>query len=97
MGYSIATRICNRFTDWVLIWVSNNLTKIFDMETKIKMIICLFAVLVTGCTIDDKLQENPPHIITADKLYTNYTGFEMGVNAAYSEIRYEIKDDNMPF
>lgn len=67
------------------------------METKIKLIICLFAVLVTGCSMDDKLQENPPHIITADKLFTNYTGFDMGVNAAYSEIRYEIKDDNMPF
>lgn len=67
------------------------------METNIKLILCVLAVIFTGCSMDDKLQENPPHIITADKLYTNYTGFEMGVNAAYSEIRYEIKDDNMPF
>lgn len=67
------------------------------METTIKFIICLFAVLVIGCDMDDKLQENPPHIITADKLYTNYSGFDMGINAALSEIRYEIKDDNMPF
>ena len=67
------------------------------MKTKIKFIIFLIAVLVIGCNIDDILKEDPPHIITSDKLYTTYSGFDMGINGAYSEIRYEIKDDNMPF
>ena len=67
------------------------------METKIKLITFLIAVLVNGCNTDDLLKEDPPHIITSDKLYTNYSGFDMGINAAYSEIRYEVKDDNMPF
>lgn len=67
------------------------------MKTKIKLITFLIAVLVIGCNTDDILKEDPPHIINSDKLYTNYSGFDMGINAAYSEIRYEIKDDNMPF
>lgn len=67
------------------------------METKIKIITFLIAVLVIGCNTDDILKEDPPHIITSDKLYTDYSGFDMGINAAYSEIRYEIKDADMPF
>lgn len=49
----------------------------------------------SGCT--DNLEENPPHIITSDKLYGDYSGFETGINGAYSEIRNEIRDASMPF
>ncbi len=49
----------------------------------------------SGCA--DNLEENPPHIITSDKLYQDYSGFETGINGAYSEIRKEIRDASMPF
>jgi hypothetical protein len=42
------------------------------------------------------MNENPPHIITSDKLYTNYSGFQTGINGAYSEIRKELRDASMP-
>src|SRR5690554_2163155 len=67
------------------------------MKSKITYITFLLILILTGCNNDESLQEIPPHIITSDRLYTNYSGFEMGINGAYSEIRYEIRDAGMPF
>jgi len=67
------------------------------MKLKITLVIFITIILFTGCDTSNTLNEDPPHIITSDKLYTNYSGFETGINAAYSEIRYEIRDASMPF
>ena len=67
------------------------------MKLKITLAIFITIILFTGCDTSNTLNEDPPHIITSDKLYTNYSGFETGINAAYSEIRYEIRDASMPF
>ena len=67
------------------------------MKLKITLVIFITIILFTGCDTSNMLNEDPPHIITSDKLYTNYSGFETGINAAYSEIRYEIRDASMPF
>jgi len=67
------------------------------MKLKITSAIFITILLLTGCDLTNSLDEDPPHIITSDKLYTNYSGFETGINGAYSEIRYEIRDASQPF
>lgn len=67
------------------------------MKLKITLAIFITAILLTGCDLTTSLNEDPPHLITSDKLYTNYSGFETGINGAYSEIRYEIRDASQPF
>ncbi|GEO03415.1 hypothetical protein AAE02nite_10790 [Adhaeribacter aerolatus] len=59
--------------------------------------ISLTLTLFSGCDLNDPLNEDPPHLITSDKLYTDYAGFQTGINGAYSEIRNEIRDASMPF
>lgn len=69
------------------------------MTMNIKLIATILtgAYILSGCDTMLDLQENPPHLITSDKLYTNYSGFQTGINGAYSEIRYELQDAGMPF
>lgn len=66
------------------------------MKFKIIAAISMAIILFLGCDITQTLNEDPPHIITSDILYTNYSGFQTGINAAYSEIRYELEDSRMP-
>ena len=67
------------------------------MKLNIIATISMLTCLITGCDMMQDLKEDPPHLITSDKLYTNYSGFETGINGAYSEIRYELQDASMPF
>jgi len=67
------------------------------MKFKILTVISIGAFLFSGCDTIQDLNENPPHLITSDKLYTNYSGFQTGINGAYSNIRYELQDAGMPF
>ena len=64
---------------------------------KFKTIAAMTLGLFVFSSCEDNLEENPPHIITSDKLYGDYSGFETGINGAYSEIRNEIRDASMPF
>lgn len=50
--------------------------------------VAAMSLTVTGCT-EDFLTENPPHIIVADNLYTDPSGFEAGLNGLYSQVRRE--------
>lgn len=49
--------------------------------------IAAFALLASSCR--DLLLEKPPHIVTADQLYINAEGFQLGLNGIYSAIRTE--------
>src|SRR5687767_14830016 len=53
-------------------------------------IILLFALpgFLIGCS-KHKLDELPPHFITADLLYSTAEGFEAGVNGLYAQISQE--------
>ena len=66
------------------------------MKFKIIAAISIMIILFIGCDITQTLNEEPPHIITSDILYNNYSGFQTGINAAYSEIRYELEASRMP-
>lgn len=66
------------------------------MKFKIIAAISMTIILFLGCDVTQTLNEDPPHIITSDKLYTNYSGFQTGINGAYSEIRFEIERTSMP-
>jgi hypothetical protein len=57
----------------------------------------LVLVQFTACDSMLDLNENPPHLITSSKLFTNYSGFQTGINGAYSEIRNELNGASMPF
>ena len=57
--------------------------------------VALALFLLAGCSIN--LEENPPHIITSDLLYSDYSGFDTGISGAYSQIRREIRGADMPF
>lgn len=67
------------------------------MNYKYIATISIVALLFSGCDTMQDLNEAPPHLITSDKLYTNYSGFQTGINGAYSQIRYELQDASMPF
>ncbi|OJU26796.1 MAG: hypothetical protein BGN92_07195 [Sphingobacteriales bacterium 41-5] len=57
---------------------------------KIKNIIVVFIVIsLTGSCSKKWLEENPPHLITTETLYTNLNGFEAGLNGLYSLVRGE--------
>lgn len=50
----------------------------------------LFAVILfPSCSHDNWLEEEPPHLITSETLYTNLDGFESGLNGLYSLVRQE--------
>lgn len=58
---------------------------------RINIYILAFLV-ISGCLIsctDEVLEEQPPHIITAESLYKNLEGFEAGLNGLYSLVREE--------
>ncbi|WP_177180952.1 RagB/SusD family nutrient uptake outer membrane protein [Parapedobacter koreensis] len=38
---------------------------------------------------DNYLEENPPHLITSETLFTSYSGFEAGLNGLYALVRHE--------
>ncbi|UZR99171.1 RagB/SusD family nutrient uptake outer membrane protein [Chondrinema litorale] len=51
--------------------------------------ILIFILTFTGACNEDLLEENPPNVIYAEDLYTDYDGLEAGVNGLYSLMRYE--------
>lgn len=51
-------------------------------------IIIISLVTISSCN-DDLLMEKPPHLITSETLYTNYAGFEAGLNGLYAQVRRE--------
>lgn len=55
-----------------------------------KIIIPLISavIFISSCS-DDLLNENPPNVIYAEKLYSDLTGLEAGINGLYSLMRYE--------
>ncbi len=55
----------------------------------IKMVVGLMTGIFLFACSEDLLIENPPHLITADKLFNNLDGFENGLNGIYSNIRNE--------
>ena len=46
----------------------------------------LIVVMLASCS-KVELQEVPPHLITSETLYTNYAGFDAGINGVYALIR----------
>jgi hypothetical protein len=56
-------------------------------------LIALGFVLALGIPLssckDDFLTESPPHIIVPDNLYTDFAGFEAGLNGLYAQVRSE--------
>lgn len=52
------------------------------------LITAILIICLTGCA-KDFLEEKPPHIITADALYSSVEGFEAGINGLYSLVREE--------
>lgn len=45
-------------------------------------------LLFTGCS-EKWLEENPPHLITTETLYSSYDGFQTGLNGLYASVREE--------
>jgi hypothetical protein len=46
----------------------------------------LIVMVLASCS-KVELQEVPPHLITSETLYTNYAGFDAGINGVYALIR----------
>jgi len=51
------------------------------------LLIAVGLILTSGCA--DFLDENPPHIMTPDKLFTSVDGYESGINGLYALMRQE--------
>lgn len=49
--------------------------------------VTLVIILLAGCS-EDILEENPPHILSGESLYTNIAGFEAGLNGLYNLVRH---------
>lgn len=59
------------------------------MKIKIlNYILLFFLIAVAGCS-DNILDEEPPHFISSDLLYSDLNGFESGLNGIYASLRYE--------
>ncbi len=59
------------------------------MKNKVNFpIVLLLFTLLLGCS-EDLLIENPDHIITADLIYSDLSGFEAGLNGLYAQVRTE--------
>jgi hypothetical protein len=65
------------------------------MKIKIiyKAAIFTVAVLITGCA-EKWLEENPPHLISTESLYTSLDGFEAGLNGVYTLVRQEREGES---
>ena len=60
------------------------------MKIKSNIIITVLLIVISLVACDENLlDENPPHLITSETLYTSLAGFETGLNGAYSLIRAE--------
>lgn len=66
------------------------------MKNKIfKTLIILGAfLLITFSCSKDILDEDPPHLITTETLYTSLAGFEAGLNGVYNLVRMEREGGN---
>jgi starch-binding outer membrane protein, SusD/RagB family len=53
----------------------------------------MLASAMTSC-VKDMLDENPPHLITSETLYTSLAGFDAGLNGLYSLVRMEREGGN---
>ena len=59
------------------------------MKTIFKNILLFAIVLATSISCsNDVLDENPPHILSGETLYTNLAGFEAGLNGLYNIARH---------
>ena len=54
-------------------------------------IIIISLITISSCN-DDLLMEKPPHLITSETLYTNYAGFDAGLNGLYAQVRREREE-----
>lgn len=60
------------------------------MKTTKIISVLLLMVFLSGCeSLFDPLKEESPHLITAETLYSNLTGFEAGLNGLYALVREE--------
>jgi hypothetical protein len=60
------------------------------MKIKLYKIAFLLLVIFFVACSESTLDEKPPHLITAETLYTTLDGLETGLNGAYSLIRMEL-------
>jgi hypothetical protein len=58
------------------------------MKNLIKILTILAFVFMMSCS-DEFLDENPPHIQTAETIYKTVEGFDAGINGLYSLVRRE--------
>jgi hypothetical protein len=63
------------------------------MKIKIYRITFFILLIFLGACEDNVLNENPPHLITAETLYTTPEGLETGLNGLYSLVRQELCGD----
>ncbi|HEY0667376.1 MAG TPA: RagB/SusD family nutrient uptake outer membrane protein [Sphingobacteriaceae bacterium] len=59
------------------------------MKKILNIIVAFVTISLMQSCSDEWLEENPPHLITTETLYTNLNGFEAGLNGLYSLVRGE--------
>jgi len=59
------------------------------MKLYYKIFILVALIGVTAACSEDILVEDPPHILAADNLYKDITGFDAGLNGLYAQFRRE--------
>src|SRR5690606_7627212 len=59
---------------------------------KYNIFIIIILVLFLESCDSDLFEEKPPHLITAETLYTSYDGFDAGINGLYSLVRREKEE-----
>lgn len=58
------------------------------LYTKIGLVLLWMTLVMGGCSTD-LLNEEPPHLIVSETLYTTLDGFEAGLNGLYALTRWE--------
>jgi hypothetical protein len=59
------------------------------MKNPVKRYTIILIILLLSACSEDILFESPPHIQTAETIYSNLEGFEAGVNGLYALVRQE--------
>ncbi len=70
-----------------------NTMKILPLYKTVLPLILILTLIFISCS-KDILDEDPPHLITTETLYTSLAGFDAGLNGLYSLVRLEREGGN---
>ena len=70
-----------------------NIMKIISLNKIVIQLILIPVLFMISCS-KDVLDEQPPHLISTETLFTSLAGFDAGLNGLYALVRMEREGGN---